>query len=306
MVIYVQIFKIKKNSEPVPMLFITSLATSDLIMSIYMLVIGIADLIYRNDYANNAESWLRNSACTFACFLCCIASLMSVLMMLLISIDRYIYIAFPYSAYRVSPLHAKMLICIAWLFCIIFIGIPVAYSTNADGDSRLYAYTSICMASNFRNYFFRIWIIAYIFITLLCWFITSVLYVHMFIAIRQTAQAASTSPQENEKKIALRLSAIVITDLISWLPYYFYTIQVLIRPTASGILVLQFAIMLALPINSAINPYLYTLTSPAFIRSVRFSIRKYLRISRVGTYDNVNTLLPNTGSSTYALKESNT
>ncbi|EDV19372.1 uncharacterized protein TRIADDRAFT_3740, partial [Trichoplax adhaerens] len=258
-VLYINLYKIKQRTEPVPMLLITNLAVSDLMMAGYMLIIGSADLTYHDIYAFNAEVWLRSFTCVLACFLCCTASLMSVLMMITISFDRYIYIAFPYSAKRLSPQHAKVIILIQWMICFVFVGLPVAYSYKADGDLRIYEYTSICMASNFRNFHFRVWIIGYLTITLICWLTTCLMYSHMFIAIHNTSRAATSRAHDGGKRIAMRLFAIVITDLISWVPYYAYMIQVMIDPTDSGSVVLQFAIIVALPINSAINPYLYTM-----------------------------------------------
>ncbi|RDD37125.1 G-protein coupled receptor GRL101-like protein, partial [Trichoplax sp. H2] len=281
MVIYIQFFKVTNESEPVPMLLITNLAVSDLIMSIYMLIIGIADIIYHDHYAYNAETWLRSITCGIACFLCCFASLMSVLMMFIISIDRYIYIAFPYSTVKLSPYYAKVLMVISWLFCLIFVCIPTAYGLKTDGNHRLYRYTSICMASNVKNYYYRLWIIVYVSITLVSWLITCSLYAHMFIAIHKTAKATVSTASDSEKRIAIRLFAIIVTDLVSWLPYYFYTIQLLISPTSSGVIVLQFAVILALPINSAINPYLYTLTSPRIIKLIQRRIHNYTYLGRI-------------------------
>ncbi|EDV19373.1 uncharacterized protein TRIADDRAFT_62192 [Trichoplax adhaerens] len=280
-VIYFQMFKVKKSSEPVPAMLITNLAFSDLMMAGYILIIGSVDLFYRNYYAVNAEIWLRSFTCILACFLCCTASLMSVFMMITISIDRYIYIAFPYSNKNLSPSLTKWIITILWIFSIVFVSIPVGYSINANGDMRLYEYTSICMASNYNNYYYRIWLISYVVITLICWLITCFLYVHMFIAIYKTSKAVSAVSHNNSKRIAIRLFAIVITDLISWLPYYVYMAQIMVKPTIAGSVVLQFAIVLALPINSAINPYLYTVSSPTFIRSAKHRIIKWGCVTRI-------------------------
>ncbi|EDV19368.1 uncharacterized protein TRIADDRAFT_733, partial [Trichoplax adhaerens] len=259
-VLFIYIFKIKKRNEPVPILLITNLAVSDLLMASYTLIIGSADLRYRGSYAKNAENWLQSSPCLIATFLCCISSLMSVLMMLMISIDRYIYIAFPYSTKRISEDSAKFIIGILWLCSIAFIGLPVAFSINAEGDRRLHAYTSICMASNRTNKFFYGWLLAYTSLTLICWLITCTLYGHMLIVIRRTStDANNNSSSDADKRIALRLFAIVLTDFISWCPYYIYIIFMISDANAYMPVTFQFAVILALPINSAINPFLYTL-----------------------------------------------
>lgn len=272
-VLFLYVFKFKKRTEPVPILFITNLAISDLLMAVYILIIGSADIAYRGSYAKNAEEWLRSSTCFTATFLCCISSLMSVLMMVMISIDRYIYIAFPYSTKRISEYSAKIIILALWFFCIIFIGIPVVFGVGADGDLRLHEYTSICMASNRINEYYYAWLLAYTSITLICWLFTCILYSHMLIVIHRTSSNANNSSNDADKSIALRLFAIVLTDFLSWFPYYLYTIYTMTDSNAFLPVIFQFSVVLALPINSAINPFLYTLTSPTVTRLISRKIR---------------------------------
>ncbi|EDV19352.1 uncharacterized protein TRIADDRAFT_3737, partial [Trichoplax adhaerens] len=250
--------KCKKNG--VPSFLIANLAVADFSVANYMLIIAISDRFYSNNkFGVNSEQWLRSMPCLFACFICCAASLMSVFMMLIISIDRFICMVYPFSKRKLTLKSALLLVMGFWLFSITFVGVPVVYSIGADGDNRLHGYSSICMSSNVLNPYFKMWITAYVSITIICWIITCFLYTKMLNSIRQSSQQVRKSENSKDKRITIRLFLILITDLISWIPYYIIFMQVLHTSESVNILTLQFVIIFALPINSAVNPCLYTL-----------------------------------------------
>ncbi|RDD40138.1 G-protein coupled receptor GRL101-like protein, partial [Trichoplax sp. H2] len=258
---YCQQSKQKHPPISVTTVLLTNLALADFFMSIYLIIIGIADQIYRGYYSMYVEPWLTSVPCYSASFLVSLSSLMSVYMMIIISIDRFICITFPFSTKRLKVSSARNVLLVGWLFCIVFAGIPVVFSIGKPGESRLYKYSSICMPSNVNNVYYRTWILCYTFLTMVAWILTCALYFGMFFSMRQSSKSVRKIGSVNrDRKIAIRLFLIIITDLASWMPYYILVIQVLFTGTID-IIVLQFVIIFALPINSAINPYLYTITN---------------------------------------------
>lgn len=277
--------KSKKNQ--VPSFLISNLAIADFCVANYLLIIAIGDLIYSHiKFANDSELWLRSMPCLFACFIACSASLMSVFMMLIISIDRYLCIVHPFSKQRLTIKTASMLILGFWLFAIIFVAIPVIFSIDADGDNRLHGYSSICMASNIINPFFKWWTTVYTFITIVCWIITCILYTKMLNSIRKSSQKVRKSENNKDLRITIRLFLILITDLVSWIPYYIVFLQFLLTSTSVNIISLQFVIIFALPINSAVNPCLYTISSQTVINKANglgSSIRRAYRVLQLNS-----------------------
>ena len=81
-------------------------------------------------------------------------------------------------------------------------------------------------------------------------------------AVDKSKRSTRNSAQSRHYAIAIRLSLILITDLLTWLPVYVIVALTLIDGHLN-VFILQFAIILAIPINSAINPYIYTATGTA-------------------------------------------
>ena len=271
----------KSKNNQVPTFLIANLAIADFSVAVYLLIIAISDRIYGySNFATESELWLRSVPCSLASFICCTASLMSVFMMLIISIDRYICIVYPFSERKLKLKSAFILVVSFWLFAAIFVGIPVIYSIGKDGENRLHGYSSICMASNVVNENYKWWITAYTCITIVCWMITCILYARMLNYIRKTSNKVKKSEPRKDFRITLRLLLILITDLISWIPYYIIFMQVLLTSEKVDILTLQFVIIIALPINSAVNPCLYTISSQTVIKKankINTSIRSAYR-----------------------------
>lgn len=265
--VIIQYFNKSKSETKVPHLLVTNLAVSDLCTAIYLIIIGIANFVYHGIYGHVFEEWLRSWMCSIACLLGTAAGMMSVFMMLIISIDRYICIVYPFSTRKLSPLQARCLVLIGWLISIIICIVPVITSINQDGDHRLYYYSSICMPSNVVNFYYRGWLILFTTLTMIAWVITTLLYLFAFIAIRQSSKSVHRSTMNKDNSIAFRLFIIVLSDLVSWLPLY-YTIYRVITQRSSNVFELQFVIIIAFPINSALNPYLYTFTDAQLLRRI--------------------------------------
>ncbi|EDV20972.1 uncharacterized protein TRIADDRAFT_60575 [Trichoplax adhaerens] len=82
------------------------------------------NLIYSDgDFGLHSENWLSNPGCHIACLLVIISTLMSVLIMAIISVDRFICIAYPFSTANLSLKVAR-----------ITLGLEVIASFNAIED----------------------------------------------------------------------------------------------------------------------------------------------------------------------------
>ena len=249
----------EKNMSKVTGLVFSNLAISDFLMSIYLFIIAIGDNYYRDRYALFAEEWLRSPLCAIASFLMCTSSLMSVIMMLFISIDRYLFSSNFLSSLDVRYKWTKIVLISGWLFTCTFVGIPVIMSFNRTADLRLYQFSSICSPSNLENPFFATWIILFVVTQFIFWILTTTFYVLLLKSVNKSSHAIRGSTQSRNFIIAVRFSLILITNLITWLPIYALVILTL-NDGKLNIFTLQFAIILAIPLNSAINPYIYTAT----------------------------------------------
>ena len=87
--------------------FVTSLCISDLLMGVYLAVIGVVDQLYQGDYMWKDIEWKSSAACQFAGFLSLLSSEVSALIICLINADRFLVLRF-------STRSALLACCVVW------------------------------------------------------------------------------------------------------------------------------------------------------------------------------------------------
>ncbi|EDV27829.1 uncharacterized protein TRIADDRAFT_15646, partial [Trichoplax adhaerens] len=252
---------VQQKKNPVPMYLINNLATSDLLMAVYLLIIAIADINFTgNEYGPHSELWLSHPMCLIACFLISLSSITTFLVMMIICVDRYICIVFPFTSKKVGTKNAKIAVGIMWMFGIIFSAVPTLFSIQQPGYLRLYTYSSICVPNNYQNFYYRMWMISRLLITVIGWISMFILYIQIFITANISAKGIRKSTTTKNKMLAIRLLLIMLTDAICWIPYYYVNVAGYLTSGKVDPITLQFISILTLPINAAVNPFLYTVT----------------------------------------------
>ncbi|XP_070571255.1 G-protein coupled receptor GRL101-like [Ptychodera flava] len=101
--IFVIVWRIKENDlNKVPSFLIWNLALADFLMGIYMLIIASVDMYYRGVYVTYDTSWKNSLLCKFAGFLAALSSEVSVYTLTIITLDRFLIIAFPLKFIRIK------------------------------------------------------------------------------------------------------------------------------------------------------------------------------------------------------------
>lgn len=96
---------------------ITFVSVSDLLMGIYLLLIGIHDSKYRNIYNLEAQNWMSSWGCTITGIIAMVSCEVSVLLLVFMSVDRFLIIAMPYGKY--SALNMKeTIIALLFIWCL--------------------------------------------------------------------------------------------------------------------------------------------------------------------------------------------
>ena len=118
-------FAIQKNmSKSGFNIFVTNLCLADLLMGVYLAMVGVADLLYRGQYLWYENTWTSSDACRVAGVLSLLSSEVSAFIICLITVDRFIVVRFPFSTFRFrrkSATTACALVWITgscWLFCV--------------------------------------------------------------------------------------------------------------------------------------------------------------------------------------------
>ncbi|EDV20989.1 uncharacterized protein TRIADDRAFT_31042, partial [Trichoplax adhaerens] len=263
LIVLIQNYSQKRQSRNhIAIYLVNNLAISDLLMGFYLLIIAIADIVLSvKIYGPISESWLLHPLCYLACSLVIASSYTSVLIMVIITVDRYISIVTPFSNRQFTMKLAYTLMTAVWCIGIIFSILPTWFSVQQPGYLRIYTYNSMCMPNNYENIYYMMWMIWYLLITFIAWIIMIALYSRIYASVRSSAKRVQRSSTRENKILAIRLSFILLSDLLCWLPYYYVNLAGLIEIGRVDVITLQFIGIFTLPINSAVNPFLYTLTN---------------------------------------------
>ena len=249
-------------------LLIINLSIADFLMGIYLTIIASANIYFAGTFAVNIEVWLRSAICLLSSFLVAVSALMSTFIMFLITLDRYLLLVYPFESYRLSFCHTMMTSSIFWIITITFTSIPVLYGINQPSDNRLHSNNAVCLPANIKNPYLLSWLLAYSGITFLIWIIISIMYAAIIVTLVQSKRDCNRQMSTTDKIILSKMIAIVATDLICWLPFYFVVVLGLANSELDTH-ILPFVAVLSLPLNSCINPILYTIFTKTFLNFAR-------------------------------------
>ena len=255
----VRVFALKAKGNTGYSIFVVHLCVSDFLMGAYLVVLGAADRLYLGSYLWEDLSWRRSVACSVAGFLALLSSEVSALLICLITLDRLLVIRFPFSRLRFSQLSAQVACASVWVLGVVMAGLPLLPVLS---HWEFYGQTGICIPlpvtkTDFpgRLYAFAVMIIVN-------------LVVFLFIAVGQTAiyvsvtgsviSSKDTSRKSREFLVARRLITVVVSDFLCWFPIGLLGLLAHLGTAVPGEVNVGMAIFV-LPLNSALNPFLYTL-----------------------------------------------
>ncbi|XP_072040799.1 G-protein coupled receptor GRL101-like [Amphiura filiformis] len=267
-------------------LFICSLALSDSLMGVYMIILASADSYYGDEYFRKSDQWRTGPICKLAGFLGLLASEASVFFITLISVDRYLSVVFPFSQIKLRSKSSKISIAVLWMLAFVVALLPVLF---AGPDSDFYDLSDVCIglplitrpasfkieSSGIGNqlafdlpvakdsqpaWYFSIAI--FLGLNLVCFMAILMCYIFILIsALRSGKQAGRKESTKYEIKLAVKMAAIVGTDFLCWFPVIMMGI---LSQTGAVVIPLDayvWSVVFILPVNSSLNPYLYTLAT---------------------------------------------
>ncbi|XP_072034522.1 uncharacterized protein [Amphiura filiformis] len=307
---------------------LSNLAISDCLMGIYMLIIASADLYFGEYFPMISEKWRSGITCRIAGALSIISSEASVFLVTLISIDRFICIRFPFSTIKITKKSVITLTILTWIFSFVLGIVP---SALAGRNFKFYDNSHVCIGLPLAltktyttdyvplwNGF--IWVLAYrneletvndglyfssaVFLGLncLCYLVILGCYIEIVRAVRKSSKhAGRSSAMKKQIRLTVKVSAIVATDFCCWFPIIVLGILVQTRVIILPPSVYAWCVTFVLPINSAINPYLYTIAEViSKCRAQKGENHSTLQISLTQTQASQNT--PNVGQPKVATK----
>ncbi|XP_015206772.1 relaxin receptor 2 [Lepisosteus oculatus] len=244
---------------------IKSLCCADCLMGVYLFFIGAYDIRYCGEYNRHAQHWMESLQCQLIGSLAMLSTEVSVMLLTYMTLEKYLCIVFPFHNYRAGKKQTLSTLIAIWILGFIIAVIPF-WDKNTFGN--YYGRNGVCFPLHSdltekpgaRSYSTGIFLGLNLFA-----FITIVFsYTSMFYSVRKTgAKTARQSVFNREVAIAKRFFFIVFTDALCWIPIFLLKILSLLQVEITGTIILWVVIFI-LPINSALNPILYTITTASF------------------------------------------
>ncbi|KAL0123967.1 hypothetical protein PUN28_006051 [Cardiocondyla obscurior] len=251
-----------RDENRVLSIIIRNLAVSDMLMGIYLFIIAVEDARFRDNYKEEASTWMSSWVCTLLGALAMTSSEVSMLILSCMSVERFILIAAPLKCHRaMTSQAASSSMVVIWIIGLIIALAPVIHWRSS---TRFYGVNGMCFPLHIDDPYLIGWeYSAFIFLglNLIGLMIIGYVYVAMFASIWRTRRATPLSVGDSE--FALRFFLIVLTDAACWAPIIALKIRAMMKYPVPPDLHAWIVIFI-LPVNSAINPLLYTFTTPKF------------------------------------------
>ncbi|KAG8182163.1 hypothetical protein JTE90_017117 [Oedothorax gibbosus] len=244
--------------------YIKNLSLADLLMSLYLFVIGAYDLVFRGEYIHHEENWRHSWQCNMCGFLSTLSSESSILILAVITTDRYMSILYPLSVKKRTLQSAAAAMAAAWGIAILFSALPIL-KLDYYGD-EFYGNNGVCLPLHIHDPFGQAWEYStFLFcgLNFATFLFILFAYISMFFTISHSKIGLRCTQQQQDRNIAKRFFFIVATDFLCWVPIVFIKVIAMGGVPIHEDLYAWVAVFL-LPVNSAINPILYTLTTKLF------------------------------------------
>ena len=255
-VLIYRLFVSTHTSPPAFRVLVKNLCASDLLMGVYMMLIGVADAQYRGVYVAKEGEWTKSTACTIAGFLSLVSNEVSAFVICLITLDRVLVLCFPLnSRVHLSSRVTTCVCCVVWVTGIVLAAVPLL------AGMEFYGLNGICLPLPItrkqfsgQTYAFGVFII----LNFILFVFIGVGQVFIYLAVRKASTAAGSQRRDNDMTLARRLFLVVFTDFCCWFPIGLMGLLAASGTPIPG-QVNVWAAIFALPLNSALNPFLYTL-----------------------------------------------
>ncbi|KAL4221448.1 hypothetical protein ACF0H5_019705 [Mactra antiquata] len=249
-------------------IFVTNLAVADLFMGVYLLIIAVADASFRKRYIFMDEYWRNSGWCILAGVLSTVSPEASVFFLCLITLDRFIVIKFPFSRLRFTPEKAGIAATIAWVLSLTISVVPLI--DNDHFQSSFYSKSGVCIALPLTRDRPPGWlysVVVFIVINFVTFIGIAIGQLSIYIEINNVSSKLKTKRTGKNKAIrrkeliiARNLLLVVATDFLCWFPICCMGMMAMSGKVIPGEVYAWSAVFI-LPVNSALNPVLYTLTA---------------------------------------------
>ncbi|XP_070568597.1 relaxin receptor 2-like [Ptychodera flava] len=267
-----------KEDNRVHSFFIVNLSFADLLMGLYLFIIAVHDVIYRGEYIKFDLSWRTSWICKLCGFLSFVSSEASVLILTVITLDRLFSIVYPFKFKNRTIKLAFLIMATMWSICIFLAVLPLIDHLEYF-SVFFYGGNGVCLPLHIDEPMTNGWeysLFIFTFINLVAFLFIAFAYAAMFNAIRQSRTNIRSTTENQDYMLAKRFTLIVATDFVCWMPIIILKLVALAGVKVNGDIYAWMAVFI-LPVNSALNPILYTMTTKLFKQKMLRALGVHLR-----------------------------
>ncbi|KAJ8027079.1 hypothetical protein HOLleu_32115 [Holothuria leucospilota] len=296
---YVIIFRIYRQDifprgerNPAQPILVVNLAIADFCIGVYLIILAWKDLAYDNVYYRYSEIWQTSALCKFAGFLSVLGSEASVMFLSVITVDRFQGVVFPFSRRKLRYKSTFLVSGCVWTLAITISALPLI-PFQYFGESY-YGRSSVCLAIPLINdlkpgWLFSIFVfLIFNFFSFLIMFICYIIiYFKATKSLRFGASVKSKRSERMDRQIQMttRMFFLVFTDMACWMPIIIMGMLSQSRAVEISSGIYAWAAVLILPVNSALNPYLYTVLIKTTKRPNHTTLRNSRSMTVMETVD---------------------
>ena len=192
-------------------------------------------------------------------FLAFLSNEVSAFIICVITLDRVFVLRFPFSQARLRHKSGLVVCCFIWLVGIILAAVPLTPMTS---HWQFYQQTGVCIPlpitrTNVQIYSFAVMIV----LNFVIFIIIALGQMAIFVTVhtKSSSKALESSKSKSlDKKLAQRLMSVVVSDFLCWFPVGLLGLLAwrgMAVPGEVNVAVVTFV----MPLNAALNPFLYTL-----------------------------------------------
>ncbi|MCI4386102.1 hypothetical protein PGIGA_G00058330 [Pangasianodon gigas] len=257
------------------------LCCADCLMGVYLFFVGIYDVKFRGEYNKNAHVWMESLECRTIGFLAMLSSEVSVMLLTYLTLEKFLVIVFPLSHLRPGKNQTFTILAVIWLVGISIATVPLL---NDELFGNYYGRNGVCFplhSERVEKPTAKVYSTSiFLGLNLVAFLIIVISYSSMFYSIYKTGINATELRSRLHKDVAVanRFFFIVFSDALCWIPIFLVKILSLLEVEIPGTIT-SWVVIFILPINSALNPILYTLTTSFFREQVELMLCQWQRHS---------------------------
>lgn len=242
---------------------IINLAFADLCLGLYLFILTCASIETTGKYYNSMQSWQYDGGCDVIGFLAIFSSELSMLILTIITIERYLAIVYAvYLQKRLTLRYASYLAATAWFVAILLAFLPLV-GVNNYHEVAICLPFSISSTQDIAYLGFVFCFNSFLFVVIMgC-------YLRIYRAVGGQNPEGRPPAEGNDSSIAKRIALLVFTDFACWLPIAIIGMIAAAGHSSSINMTVEkskYLLVIFFPINSICNPFLYALSTRIFKR----------------------------------------